>query len=81
MSPLVGVTCCRRGVNFPIHQVGEKYLAAVAQAGDATPVLIPAMADALDIPTLVAKLDGLVVTGSPSDMEPSITPLTAQMAA
>ncbi len=53
----------------PFHCVGEKYIVAVAEAADAVPVLIPSLgADNLD--ELLARLDGILLTGSPSNVEP-----------
>lgn len=69
--PLVGVTCCVRTLNgFPFHVVGEKYIVAALDAGGALPLLIPALGDRLDLDALVARIDGLLLTGSPSNVEP-----------
>ena len=71
-TPLVGVTAClkaRDEIHF--HSVGEKYVEAVATAVPALPVLIPAIGDLLDPDDLLGRLDGLMVTGSPSNVEPA----------
>jgi putative glutamine amidotransferase len=49
--------------------VGEKYIAAVAEAADATPVLIPALGEQ-HLDELLDTLDGVLLTGSPSNVEP-----------
>ncbi len=49
---------------------GEKYLKAVIEAADAVPLIIPVLADDLAIDELVDQVDGVLLTGSPSDMEP-----------
>ena len=49
---------------------GEKYLTAVIEAADAVPLIIPVLADALAIDELVDQVDGVLLTGSPSDIEP-----------
>jgi putative glutamine amidotransferase len=54
----------------PFHAVGEKYARAVLDAADAVPVLIPAMAKELRMDELIDRLDGIVFTGSPSNVEP-----------
>lgn len=59
---------------MPGHWVTEKYLTAVADGAKAMPVLIPAMAGASDnvarLEELMARVDGLLLTGSPSNVEP-----------
>jgi putative glutamine amidotransferase len=54
----------------PFHMVGEKYARAVLDAALGAPVLIPALAEELDFDELLDRLDGLVFTGSPSNVEP-----------
>ncbi len=54
----------------PFHAVGEKYARAVLDAADGLPLLIPALADELRLDELVERLDGLLFTGSPSNVEP-----------
>jgi putative glutamine amidotransferase len=49
---------------------GEKYLKAVIEAADAVPFIIPVLADDLAIDELVDQVDGVMLTGSPSDIEP-----------
>jgi putative glutamine amidotransferase len=55
----------------PFHAVGQKYILAVAQAAQATPLLIPAVSDHLNIDALLALADGIVLTGSVSNLHPS----------
>jgi putative glutamine amidotransferase len=50
--------------------VGEKYLQAVIDGADALPLMIPVMAEHLDIEELLAQVDGILLTGSPSNIEP-----------
>jgi putative glutamine amidotransferase len=54
----------------PFHVVGEKYARAVLEAAEAVPVLIPSLAEELGLDELLQRLDGLVFTGSPSNVEP-----------
>ncbi len=75
LLPLVGVTACHRlWDNFPGHWTAHRYLAAVAEGAAAVPVQIPALGgEALDeahLSALIARLDGLFLTGSPSNVEP-----------
>ncbi len=70
-APLVGLPCCTRVVNdHQTHWVSEKYPAAVCDAAGAMPVLIPALSDRLDPAEIVARLDGLLLTGSRSNVAP-----------
>jgi len=71
IRPLIGIPADRRMIGqHPFHAVGEKYARAVLDAADAVPVLIPAMARELRMDELIDRLDGIVFTGSPSNVEP-----------
>ena len=50
--------------------VGEKYIEAVAAGANAVPVLIPALGSEIDLPSLLDACDGLLLTGSASNVEP-----------
>lgn len=67
--PLVGVTCCTRQPEDPVQGVAERYL-RTAPLMEADVVLIPAMSDIIDIGSIVGRLDGLLLTGSPSNVSP-----------
>jgi putative glutamine amidotransferase len=69
-KPLIGIPADRRILGpHPFHCVGEKYIAAVAEAADAIPLLIPALGER-DFDQLLGTLDGILLTGSPSNVEP-----------
>ena len=69
--PLVGVISDRRMVGkHPFQMVGEKYLQAIVDAADGYPVGLPSLATGFDVPDIVHRLDGLFLTGSPSNVEP-----------
>lgn len=55
----------------PFHAVGQKYILAVAQAAQATPLLIPAISEHLDVEDLLTSADGILFTGSPANVHPS----------
>jgi putative glutamine amidotransferase len=70
-KPLIGIPADRRVLGkHPFHCVGEKYIAAVAQGADAIPVLIPSLGEGLDLDQILNRLDGVLLTGSPSNVEP-----------
>jgi putative glutamine amidotransferase len=54
----------------PFHMQGEKYLAAVAHGAGGDPVGLPCLGEGFDVLNLLPSLDGLLMTGSPSNVEP-----------
>lgn len=52
------------------HCVGDKYVRAVAAAADAIPLILPAVADDRLPAEILALIDGLVLTGSYSNLHP-----------
>jgi putative glutamine amidotransferase len=70
--PLVGIPTCLRVVNERVfHGVNERYPSAVIDAAGCLPVLIPAIGSRVDVCVLLDRLDGLLLTGSPSNVHPS----------
>ena len=71
VRPIIGVSADRRVLEpHPCHIVGEKYVAAIRDGANAVPFLIPAFGDSVDLDTVLARVDGLLLTGSPSNVEP-----------
>lgn len=69
--PLIGVISDRRMVGVhAFHMVGEKYLRALVDGADAYPVALPSLAEGFDVVDILDRLDGLFLTGSPSNVEP-----------
>ncbi|VVN80561.1 gamma-glutamyl-gamma-aminobutyrate hydrolase family protein [Pseudomonas fluorescens] len=70
-KPLIGVTACIKQIGLhPYHVSGDKYLRAVSVAALGLPVVIPSLAELTEIDELLEHLDGLLLTGSPSNVEP-----------
>ena len=70
-SPLVGITCCLRSDGeIRFHRVADKYVEAAVLGAGAIPVLIPAIGERLEVDGLLDRLDGVLVTGSPSNVAP-----------
>ena len=70
-KPVVGIPADRRQLDpHPFHMVGEKYATAVRDGADAIPFLIPARGDSVDAATVLQHVDGILLTGSPSNVEP-----------
>jgi putative glutamine amidotransferase len=69
--PLIGIPADRRMLGLhPYHVVGDKYARAVLDAAGGLPLLIPALAEELGLDELLARLDGVMFTGSHSNVEP-----------
>jgi putative glutamine amidotransferase len=70
-KPVIGVPADRRLIDpHPFHVVGEKYLTAIRDAADGLPLMIPALGTTVDARELLANVDGIVLTGSQSNVEP-----------
>ena len=70
-KPLIGIPADRRILGpHPFHCVGEKYIDAVAQAAHGIPVLVPSLGDRADFDEILASVDGILLTGSASNVEP-----------
>jgi len=75
VKPLVGISCCTKqfGVfGMPNHAASNTYVRATDQIVGAVPVLIPANGDHTDVETLLDRLDGIMLTGSRSNVQPSL---------
>jgi len=71
MKPLIGLTADQKYLEQHYwHAVEEHYLTAVIDAMGGIPVIIPALAEQLDQQALLQRLDGLVLTGGVSNIEP-----------
>ena len=75
-KPVIGISADRRllGHHY-FHCVGEKYINAVARGADAIAVVIPALGyergdEGLVLDELLERLDAVLLTGSPSNVEP-----------
>ncbi|MBV4532055.1 gamma-glutamyl-gamma-aminobutyrate hydrolase family protein [Pseudomonas sp. SWRI107] len=67
--PLIGVSACRQQVGKnSSHTVGDKYVEAAGYAG--LPLILPARDGGSDSQALLAPLNGILFSGSPSNVEP-----------
>ena len=68
---LIGVPSDRRQIGpHPFQAVGEKYVRAIVDAQVGVPLLIPSLDPPLDLDALLPQFDGILLTGSPSNIEP-----------
>jgi putative glutamine amidotransferase len=69
--PLIGVTACTQQIgSHAYHVSGDKYVRAVAVAARGLPLILPSLAELIDPAELLSSVDGLLFTGSPSNVEP-----------
>jgi putative glutamine amidotransferase len=69
--PLIGIICCvRTDGDHTLHSVSEKYITAAVDAVGGVPVLLPALGDKIAADELVSRLDGILVPGSRTNVEP-----------
>lgn len=66
--PVVGVLCCNEVADRPIQAVATRFVAPLVEHAGVTVVLIPAVSSACDALALVGRLDGLLLTGSRSNV-------------
>lgn len=72
-APIVGIPCDRKKLgDHAFHMVGEKYIDAVRDGAGAVPLLIPVLDPPLDPRDIMAIVDGLLFTGSPSNVAPRL---------
>ncbi|HEX3983479.1 MAG TPA: gamma-glutamyl-gamma-aminobutyrate hydrolase family protein [Acidisoma sp.] len=75
MKSLIGISCCQKPFGrFAVlnHAVSDTYVRAVGEVIGGVPVLIPANGCQADIAALAERLDGIILTGSPSNVEPAL---------
>ncbi|MCX9156415.1 gamma-glutamyl-gamma-aminobutyrate hydrolase family protein [Niveibacterium sp. 24ML] len=71
-KPVVLVPACSKQLGaHPFNAVGKKYLDAVADVALCQPLLVPVLGDTPDIDALLDLADGVMLTGSVSNVHPS----------
>lgn len=72
MRPLIGISCCNKAFGTfgtPNHAASDSYVRCTLGPVGGVPVLLPACGEAL-APEILPRLDGLVLTGSRSNVHP-----------
>jgi len=73
MQPLVAVsTDVRQFDNYTWHVTPQQYIEAAIVGAGVFPVLVPSFGDRLDLDQLLDSVDGVMVTGSKSNVHPSL---------
>ncbi len=68
--PVLGLICCTRDVGLELGQaVVNRYVLAAARHARASTLLAPSLAGAAEAADIAPRLDGLLLTGSPSNVE------------
>lgn len=72
--PVLGITACSRAFGEESAQVViDRYMVAAMRHADAAALLIPARPDLMSAQEAAARLDGLLLTGSPSNLDPALS--------
>ncbi|MCS0464519.1 gamma-glutamyl-gamma-aminobutyrate hydrolase family protein, partial [Burkholderia mallei] len=70
--PVVGICADRKTVGLHVaHVAGEKYVNAVIDGAHALAIVLPALGERQPADELLALVDGLLLTGSYSNVEPA----------
>jgi len=73
LKPLVAIsTDVRQFENYTWHAAPSQYLEAAIAGAEVTPVLVPSFGDRLDLDRLLDSVDGVMMTGSKSNVHPSL---------
>ncbi|MDI6028124.1 gamma-glutamyl-gamma-aminobutyrate hydrolase family protein [Corticibacterium sp. UT-5YL-CI-8] len=72
-QPLVAVsTDVRQFDNYTWHAAPQQYLEAAIAGAGVFPVLVPSFGDRLDLDMLLDRVDGVMMTGSKSNVDPRL---------
>ncbi len=67
--PVLGIICCNRVVGSePAQAVMERYVRAAMVYADVAALLIPSLPDLMAASEVAPRLDGILLTGSPSNI-------------
>ena len=70
VRPVLGIICCNRIVGTePAQAVMERYVREAMVWADVAALLIPALPDLMTAAEIAPRLDGILLTGSPSNIE------------
>lgn len=69
--PVLGIICCNRDINGqPAQAVMTRYIISALTYSDAAGLLVPAMPSLLNAREVAPRLDGILLTGTPSNLDP-----------
>jgi putative glutamine amidotransferase len=71
LRPVLGVISCNRTVETQAAQaVMTRYLVSAVKYADAAALLVPAMPELMHAKEVAPRLDGILLTGTPSNLDP-----------
>ena len=71
VRPVLGVIACNREIDTQAAQaVMTRYLVSALKYADAASLLIPAMPELMHAKEVAPRLDGILLTGTPSNLDP-----------
>jgi putative glutamine amidotransferase len=71
--PVAGIICCTRTVGVEAAQaVMSRYVEATMAHGDVAALLVPSLPGRMRAAEVAGRLDGLMLTGSPSNLDPGL---------
>ena len=72
-APLIAVVAdVKNFENYTWHAAPQQYLDAAIRGAKVTPLIVPSFGDAIDIECVLSGVDGLLVTGSRSNVHPAL---------
>lgn len=70
--PVLGIIACNRMVGTEVAQtVANRYATAAMRYADCAALIIPSLPDLMRAREVVGRLDGVLLTGTPSNVEPA----------
>ena len=71
VRPVLGIVCCTRTVGVePAQAVMNRYAQAAMRYADAAALLVPSLPELMRASEVAGRLDGVLLTGSPSNLDP-----------
>lgn len=71
--PVLGIICCTRQVGVEAAQsVINRYVMAAMRHATCAALLVPALPDLMSAREVIGRLDGVLLTGSPSNVQPHL---------
>ncbi len=72
MRPVLGVIACQRTVGTePAQAVMERYIRSAMVHADVAALIVPSLPDLMSAAEVAPRLDGILLTGSPSNVDPA----------
>lgn len=70
--PVLGVIACQRTVGIePAQAVMERYIRSAMAHADVAALIVPSLPDLMSAAEVAPRLDGILLTGSPSNVDPA----------